>query len=109
MTDDEKKAQMTARNAAIVASYQAGRKVREVASEFKLGRQRIMQILKAGGVWQPYEKGSRTKFLGVNISEETKDALRVKADAEGKSVSRFASDVLDEVVLCRSLSLPLMR
>ena len=98
MTDAEKKAQMTVRNQTICDYYVAGHNVRECASAFQLGRQRIMQILKASGVWRPYEKGSRTKFLGVNVSEETKDALRVKADAEGKSVSRFASDVLDEVV-----------
>ena len=98
MTDDEKKQQMTARNAAICAHHLAGHKVRETATAFQLGRQRIMQVLQAGGVWKPYEKGSRTKFLGVNVSEGTKDALKRKADAEGVSVSRLASDALDAVV-----------
>ena len=98
MTTEEKANQMTTRNAAIAAHYQAGHKVREIASEFKLGRQRIMQVLQAAGVWKPYVKGERTKFLGVNVSEETKDGLKAKADEAGKSVSRFASDVLDAAV-----------
>ena len=98
MTDDEKRAQMTQRNAAICAYYGAGHKLKDVASHFRLGRQRILQILLAAGVWQPYVKGSRTRFLGVTVSEDTKDALTRKANAEGKSVSKMVSDVLDEVV-----------
>ena len=98
MTPEEKATQMTARNAAICAHYTSGHTVRECASHFILGRQRIMQILQEAGVWKPYVKGERTKFLGVNVSEETKDGLKAKADAEGKSVSRFASDVLDAAV-----------
>jgi len=98
MTDEEKHNNMTTRNAAIVAFYQTPHTVRECASKFTLGRQRIMQILQARCVWKPYVKGERTKFLGVNVSEETKDGLKAKADAEGKSVSRFASDVLDTAV-----------
>ncbi len=98
MTNEEKATQMTTRNAAICAHYTSGHTVRECASHFTLGRQRIMQILMAAGVWKPYEKGDRTKFLGVNVSAETKDGLKTKADEAGKSVSRFASDVLDEAV-----------
>ena len=98
MTDDERKVKMIERNAAICAYYSAGNSLKATATKFTLGRQRVMQVLVAGGVWKPYVKGSRTKFLGVNVSEETKDALRRKADAEGVSVSRLASDALDAVV-----------
>lgn len=98
MTDDEKRAQMTTRNQAICDFYKAGHKQKECASKFKLGRQRVLQILQAGGAWKPYEKGDRTKFLGVNVSEETKEALARKAEAQGVSVSRLASDALDAVV-----------
>lgn len=98
MTPEEKAQQMTDRNAAICAYYAAGHKPRECASKFGLGRQRVLQILQAGGVWKPYERGSRTKFLGVNITENTRDALKAKAGAQGVSVSRLASDALDEVV-----------
>ena len=99
MTDDEKKANMTARNTAICSHYASGHTVRECASKFTLGRQRIMQILQEAGVWKPYVKGERTKFLGVNVSEGTKDALEQRATAEGKSVSRFVSDKLDAAVM----------
>ena len=98
MTDEEKRNNMTTRNTSICAHYTSGHTVRECASHFTLGRQRIMQILMAAGVWKPYVKGDRTEFVGVNVSEETKDGLKAKADAEGKSVSRFASDVLDAAV-----------
>jgi hypothetical protein len=98
MTSEEKVTQMTERNKAICAWYLDGHKLKDVASRFGLGRQQTMNILVKAGVWKPYEKGSRTKFLGVNVSEGTKDALSVKAAAEGKSVSRFASDALDEAV-----------
>ena len=98
MTPDEKKDQMTARNAAICAYYANGATLAQTASRFQLGRQRVAQILQAGGVWRPYVKNGRTKFLGVTVSEETKDALKAKADANGVSVSKFTSDVLAAAV-----------
>ena len=86
------------RNKAICDYYNAGHKLRECASKFQLGRQRILQILQAGGAWKPYVKTDRTKYIGVNVSEDTKVALKELADAEGKSVSKFTADVLDRVV-----------
>lgn len=91
MTKDE-------RNAAICARYQAGAKLGDCAKHFQLGRQRVLQILKAAGVWQPYEKGRRTRFLGVTVSDETKEGLTRMAEERGTSVSRLTSDVLDEAV-----------
>jgi predicted HicB family RNase H-like nuclease len=98
MTDDEKRAQMDQRNAAICAYYQSGHKLKECASQFKLIRQRILQILQQAGVWKPYVKNERTKFLGINVSEQTKDALKRRAEQQGTSVSQLASDVLDDAV-----------
>lgn len=86
------------RNAAICAYYEQGHKLSKCASKFEISRQQVMNILKQAGVWRPYVKGGRTKFLGVSVSEETKDALRKRAEEEGKSVSRLASDALDAVV-----------
>ena len=96
MTPEEKHSHRQQRNAAIVAYYRAGYKLKDCASRFTLGRQRVVQILQAAGVWQPYVKGHRTTFLGVNLTAETKDALRQKASAEGKSASKFVSDVIEE-------------
>ena len=98
MTSEGKAAKREARNGAICAYYKEGRKLSECASRFRLGRQQIMNILKKAGIWQPYVKGERTKFLGVSVSEGTKDALRKKAGEKGKSVSRLASDVLDAAI-----------
>lgn len=98
MTSDEKATQMAERNAAICAYYLQGRKLSECASHFKLGRQRIQQVLQQAGVWKPYVKSDRTKFIGVTVSEPTKEALQTRAEAEGVSVSRLVSDKLDAMV-----------
>lgn len=98
MTPEEKQAQMTARNAAICAYYTAGHKVAACASTFRLGRQRVLQILQAAGVWKPYEKQGRDKFLGINVTEQTKIALKDKAGRDGISVSQLASNALDAAV-----------
>lgn len=98
MTPEERRAQMVKRNAEICAYYQAGHKLAECASHFKLGRQSILLILKAAGVWRPYVKMRRNKFLGVTVTDETKGALKVRADEQGVSVSRLTSDILDEAM-----------
>ena len=89
---------MTQRNEAICDYYKAGRKLSQTASHFKLGRQRVLQILKEANVWKPYEKGTRTKFLGVTVSEATKDGLTKMAEEKGTSVSQLTSDVLEREV-----------
>lgn len=98
MTKDERMMSKDTRNAAICARYQAGAKLAEVAKHFQLGRQRVLQILKAADVWRPYEKGTRTKFLGVTVSEETKLGLLRLAEERGTSVSKLTSDALDGMV-----------
>ncbi len=98
MTEDEKKAQMIQRNADISVFYQAGNNAAKCASHFRLSRQSIIKILQKSGVWKPYPRGERNKFLGVTVSEETKSGLEEMAKAQGVSVSRLVSDNLDEVV-----------
>jgi hypothetical protein len=98
VTPEEKAAAKVARDKAICDHYVAGNKLKAVASQFKLGRWRTMQILRAGGVWKPYEKSGRTEFVGVNVTPETKKALARKADEEGDSMSKIASDLLDGAV-----------
>lgn len=97
MTDEEKQAQMDERNVAICLYYKEGHKLSECSSHFKLGKQRVLQILQQGGVWKPYQKAKRDKFLGVTVTDETKAALQAKAKEEGKSMSRFVSNKLDEI------------
>lgn len=98
MTPEERKMQREARDKAICDRYQQGHKLAEVASHFKLGRQRVLQILQAAGVWRPYVRGNRTEFLGVTVSEDAKERLKAAADAKGVSVSQFTADALDEAL-----------
>lgn len=97
----ERQKELDERNAQICAYYTAGHSQSECESAFSLSRQRIQQILKKAGVWHPHERAprsSRTKFLGVTVTEATKDALGEKAEQSGVSVSKLASDALDELV-----------
>lgn len=98
MTPEEKKAQMRLRNLAICEYYEQGHKLRDCASQFRLSRQLVLRILKQHNVWKPYEKTDRTRYVGVVVKPETKDALQKQAEAEGTSVSKFVSDRLDEMV-----------
>lgn len=89
---------MDERNAAICAYYKEGHNLRQCASRFKIGRQRVLQILQAAKAWHPYVKSGRTKHLGVTVTEETKRKLEELAARKDASVSRYASDRLEEVV-----------
>lgn len=85
------------RDAEICRRYSAGETLSELARCFGLGRQRIQQIVKKGGVWKPYER-QRDQFIGVSVSGETKEKLKQKAEGKGVSLSRLTSDALDELV-----------
>lgn len=98
MTDDEKRQQMTQRNADICAYYKAGHKLSECASRFGLGRQRVQQILLAAGIWKPYVKGDRTEFLGVSVSAADKAALTEEAARRGLSMSALTSDLIKDML-----------
>lgn len=95
MTTAEKQANMATRNAEICAYYADGHKLSECASRFKLGRQRVLQILQAAGAWKPYVRTDRDQFLGVTVTKPTKDALFEEAERKGVSVSKLTSDILD--------------
>ena len=41
-------------------------------------------------------KGKRTKFTGVHLTPETKQAVRTKARKEKKSVSAIVSEAVEE-------------
>lgn len=98
VTNEEKLQQMTERNAAICAYYQAGHKVSQCASQFRLGRMRVIQVLQKAGVWRPYVKNARTEFLGVSVSEVDKLALRVEAERRGLSMSALTADLIRKML-----------
>lgn len=86
------------RDADICADHKAGHDVAQLCQKHGLKRQRIYQILKRGGISHARIRSARTKFLGISISEETKEALKQKATDEGTSVSKLTSDALDALV-----------
>lgn len=98
MTSDEKAAQMKQRNDAICAYYREGHKLAECASRFKLGRQRVLQILQAAGAWRPYEKNGRDKHLGVTVTGQLHADLKEAAAERGVSTSKLVSDILEGAV-----------
>lgn len=98
MTDDEKKVQMLQRNAAICAHYETGKTLAATSKHFRLSRQRVLQILKESGVWRPYVKSNRTQFLGVNVSEDEKQALQEEAMRRGMSMSSLTADLIKDML-----------
>ena len=91
----------TQRNELIVQKYQSGHPIEELCLEYKITRSRIFQILKKAGV--PRERHGpqvgRDQFLGVNLSEPVKDALRAEANRRGISMSSLSYDMLKEMLI----------
>lgn len=98
MTHEEKQRQMEQRNADICSYYKADHNVAECGKRFGLKRQRILQILQASGVWQPYEKTGRDVFLGISLTEGDKAALRAEAERRGVSMSALSAEAIKEML-----------
>ncbi len=89
------------RNAAICQMYIAGATLKTCAEKYAISHERVRQILRKAGVFKhdrQIERSDRDAFLGVNLTTETKDALKAKADESGVSMSRLVSDQIDEMV-----------
>jgi hypothetical protein len=84
------------RNIEIIRAYLAGRTMSDLARDYNLTRGRIYQILK--DIAKVRRASERDAFLGVNVTSDTRDALKRVAKERGVSVSKLASDALDEVV-----------
>lgn len=93
----------TERDAEIVQRYTAGEPLEDLRKRFKLTRSRIYQILHGANVpltRQP-DAPDRDQFLGVNLSESVKDALRAEAGRRGVSMSALSAEILrDMLVTC---------
>ena len=93
----------TERNAELVSRYLAGDSTEELQTMFKITRARIYQILKEAGISPERQQNAdgRDQFLGVNLSEPVKDALRAEAQRRGLSMSALTSGMLrDMLVAC---------
>lgn len=84
------------RNAEICKLYQDGATIPALATQFGISRQRIRQIVRAGGVWQ--RATTRPVFLGVDVTQETRDKLKEIADQKQTSMSKLASDAITNMI-----------
>lgn len=103
---------MSERNGAICRRYVAGATLQEVSQEFLLSRERVRQILRKAGVFKGdrlrpshlglrdgvVESSARDVFLGINISERDKVALRAEAERRGISMSALTSDLIKDML-----------
>lgn len=89
------------RNAELVNRYLAGDSTEELRERFKITRTRIYQILKEAGIPKERQQNAddRDQFLGVNLSESVKDALRAEAQRRGLSMSALSSAALREMLV----------
>lgn len=84
-----------ARDAEIIRRYSEGETAAELCAHFKLTRGRMYQILKGTKkVQQKVTTPPRDLFLGINVSEQVKDALLLEAARRGVSISSLSSDAL---------------
>ena len=89
------------RDIAICELYLSGKTLEEIGDVYGLRRQRVQQILKREGydrTDRPVERSDRELFLGVNVSESVKAALREEAVKRGVSMSSITSDLLKEML-----------
>lgn len=100
------------RDKEIVACYIGGKTLEQCGQEFKITRERVRQILRKHGILKHarvkpkvglddggvVKTDGRDEFLGVNISEGDKQALREEAERRGLSMSRLSSDFIKEML-----------
>jgi len=90
----------TERNAELIRRYLANEPIEELSSSFRLTRGRIYQILNKAGVSRDRQApDGRDQFLGVNLAEPVKDALRAEAQRRGVTMSSLSSEVLREMLV----------
>ena len=88
------------RDALIVKRYQEDVPMAALAEEFQISKGRIYQILKKAGVPRRAVRTSeRDLFLGINISEDVKNALKAEAARQGVSMSSLSAKSLREMLV----------
>ncbi len=80
------------RNREICKLYSAGWTIAALATQYAISRQRVRQLVKAGGVWK--RAAARPTFLGVDVTPETKEQLKLEADRQQTSMSKLASHAI---------------
>lgn len=98
MTPSQRK--KTRRNIKLIKDYHTQKPIKDLLAHYGITRGRLYQIL-AENKDSPNRLPHRTNrdhFLGVEISESVKKALRRKARQEKISVSLLVSDILETVL-----------
>lgn len=87
---------MSERNDEIIKQYTEGATLKVLAAKHRLSLQTVRNIVRKAGVYR--KAPAREAFLGVDVTAETKEALRAEAERRGVSVSRLTSDTLEEML-----------
>jgi hypothetical protein len=87
------------RDAELIRRYLGGETVDSLRADFKLTHERIYQILRKAGIPRARRSEGRNQFLGVNLTEPIKDALRAEAERRGLSISALSSDMLRDMLI----------
>lgn len=84
------------RNAQICSLYREGNLTQaDLAAKYCISEVRVGQILNRAGLTKNERMTTpRTRFIGVNVSQVIKDTLAVEAKREGKSTSKFVSELI---------------
>lgn len=86
----------TERNVLICQQYNAGETLGAIARVHGISKQRVRQIVIAGGYWR--RAIPRDAFLGVDVTPETKAKLQEVADQKQTSMSKLASDAIEDML-----------
>lgn len=89
------------RNFEMCRQYMDGTTLDDCAVRFGVSRERVRQILRKAGVFKRdrfVEKSQRDHYIGINVSEASKEGLKDLAERQGVSVSRLASDTLERML-----------
>lgn len=93
------------RDSEICRMFKEGAAVEKIAERFSLSRERVYRIVKRENLTRSLPKSDRDEFLGINVSESVKTALRDEAHRRGVSVSALSAETLREMLV--SLGYPI--
>ena len=103
---------MSERNDSICHRYMQGATIYQIGKEFSLSHERIRQILRKANIYKNFRGTSqhvglsggvvvsdiRDEFLGVNLCEADKTALRQDAKRRGISMSALTADIIKDML-----------
>jgi hypothetical protein len=91
-----------ARDAEICRRYRAGETIAEIRLWAGLSHGRVHQVLRANGVGRndrPVPHNGRDEFLGIELEDLTKVALRQEAKRRGISMSRLSAETIRQMLI----------